>query len=340
MIVRLKDSGNAATMRRRRTGKGFGLPALGLFVAGLAIMLSATDASAGPCTSTAANARSACKAGVTEDFWLTSGACLNLSNGAARQACNNDASDARTEGNIECNDQYDARFDICGLLGEARYDPSFDPDDFVDPDDIGDGVAPNPYFPLVVGYKWVYQGAGETATFVITNKTKLIEGVTCRVARDTVRVGGFITEDTDDWFAQDDDGNVWYCGESTRTFNTFPGDNPVEEELAGIDGAWKTGRELAKPGIISLSHPHVGDVYREEFQISNAEDVAEIVSTTASATVPVAGASCTNTCVKTRNFTSAEPDVNEFKYYKAGVGFILEITPEGEQIKLISFTTE
>jgi hypothetical protein len=309
---------------------------LGLLVAGLVTVHSTTDAAAGPCSSTATAARTACKGAATEDYWNQFGACLNIGDGVERKACKKDASATRTESNGECNEQFHARRDICDMLGEAAYEPSFDPANFVDPDDIGGSVTPNPYFPLVVGYQWIYEGAGETITFIITDKTKLIEGVTCRVARDTVTVDGFITEDTDDWFAQDDLGNVWYCGESTQTFETFAGDNPVEEELTGIEGAWKAGRDLAKPGIIFLASPSVGDVYREEFMLNNAEDVAEIVSTTASATVPAA--SCSGTCVETRNFTSADPGVEEFKYYAPGVGFILEITPEGERIELTSFT--
>jgi hypothetical protein len=336
MIVNMFSTGGTTSYWSRHFGRKPAKLSLALLVAGLAVFLSASDAAAGACSSTATAARTACKGAATEDYWNQFGACLNISDAVGRKACKKEASAIRTESNADCNDQFHARRDICDMLGEAEYEPDFDPANFVDPDDIGGSVTPNPYFPLVVGYQWVYEGAGENSTFVITDKTKLIEGVTCRVARDTVTVDGFTTEDTDDWFAQDVDGNVWYCGESTRTFDTFAGDNPVEEELAGIEGAWKTGRDLAKPGIIALAAPNVGDVYREEYMVNNAEDVAEIVSTTASATVPAA--SCNATCVETRNFTAAEPDVNEFKYYAPNVGFILEITPEGERIELMSFT--
>ncbi len=35
-----------------------------------------------------------------------------------------------------------------------HYDPAINPEDFVDPEDVGDSVEPNPYYPLVMEYKW------------------------------------------------------------------------------------------------------------------------------------------------------------------------------------------
>ncbi len=33
------------------------------------------------------------------------------------------------------------------------------------------------------------------------------------VVTDQVAEDGVVVEDTQDWYAQDNDGNVWYCGE-------------------------------------------------------------------------------------------------------------------------------
>ncbi len=44
----------------------------------------------------------------------------------------------------------------------------------------------NPYFPLVQGYEWVYEGGGETITVTVTEETKEILGVKCRVVKDVV----------------------------------------------------------------------------------------------------------------------------------------------------------
>ena len=122
----------------------------------------------------------------------------------------------------------------------------------------------------------------------VTESTKLIEGVTCLVVNDLVEEDGLPIEDTDDWYAQDVDGNVWYCGEIAQNFEVFEGDDPEEAELVDVDGSWKTGRDGAQPGIIMLASPQVGDVYRQELALGEAEDAARVISTTGSATVPAA----------------------------------------------------
>jgi hypothetical protein len=289
------------------------------------------------CEATARAARMACRFDALGEYWIGMGVCTNLSDGGDRDECKTGAAESLAEERETCGEQYDARLEVCDLLGEDRYDPEFDPANFVHPDDIGGSVAPNPYFPIVAGNEWVYESGDETVTVTVTHKTKSIAGVTCRVVLDVVEVDGFPVEVTDDWFAQDLEGNVWYCGESVRDFEVFDGDEPVEAELVSIDGSFKVGREGAKPGIIMLAHPMVGDAYREEAALGEAEDVAEILSINATESTPAA--SCDGDCVVTRNFQALDPGVEEFKYYAPGVGFILELGAEGERVELVSFTT-
>ena len=74
----------------------------------------------------------------------------------------------------------------------------------------------------------------------MTDRTKVIQGVTSVVVRDTVRVGGEVTEDTFDWYAQDVDGNVWYMGEDTKEYD--------HGEVVSTEGSWgpaSTGRSPA-----------------------------------------------------------------------------------------------
>ncbi len=90
----------------------------------------------------------------------------------------------------------------------------------------------------------------------------------------------------------------------------------------------------AKPGIIMKANPVVGDVYRQEFSLGNAEDMAEILSRTASAKVPAA--SCRSNCLVTKDFLPFDPDAIEQKYYARGIGFILEVNPAtGERAELV-----
>ena len=138
------------------------------------------------------------------------------------------------------------------------------------------------------------------------------------------------TEDTDDFYAQATDGAVWYFGEAAKQLENG--------EIVGVEGSFRGGVDSAKPGIIMEAHPAVGDVYRQEFALGDAEDAAEVLSVTGTESVP--GASCTSSCVVTHDFSPLEPDANEQKFYAPGVGIMLEIDFEtgGTRLELISMT--
>lgn len=85
------------------------------------------------------------------------------------------------------------------------------------------------------------------------------------------------------------------------------------------------------------SNPQVGDVYRQQFALGEAEDAGEVISTSGSATVPAA--SCDASCVVIRDFSPIEPGVEEHKYYQPGVGLLLEEDVEtGGRAELIEAT--
>ncbi len=81
----------------------------------------------------------------------------------------------------------------------------------IDPRNFITGVD-NPYFPLPPGRTLVYEGQtveGFVHTeFIITRRTKVIQGVTCIEVHDLGYIDGQLAEDTLDWFAQDKQGNV------------------------------------------------------------------------------------------------------------------------------------
>ncbi len=96
--------------------------------------------------------------------------------------------------------------------------PTFDPNNFAGPID-------NPYFTLQPGTTFITKSpdGSEVDTFVVTRETKVIDGVTCVVVRDTSKVDGELEEKTADYFAQDKDGNVWYMGEDTAEYRERQG---------------------------------------------------------------------------------------------------------------------
>jgi len=288
------------------------------------------------CSKTANIASRACMHELKDDFWIAKANCLNVSDDEERVECVADAKEERQEGNALCKAQLSARKELCGLIGEDRYDPDFNPANFVNPDNIGDNVAVNPYLPLIPGAWWVYEGGDEVITVTVTDKTKLIDGVTCRVVNDVVQDEGVVIEDTDDWYAQHVNGDVWYCGELARDFETFDGDDPDDPELVEIEGSFKAGRDGDKPGILVQFAPQVGNTYRQEMSLGNAEDVAEVISMTGNEEAPEARVSCNNNCLVTRDFTPLDPEVEENKYYVPGIGLILE-TDEGDRTELVDF---
>ena len=166
------------------------------------------------------------------------------------------------------------------------------------------------------------------------DETKQIGGVTCLVINDRVEEDGAVVEDTDDWYAQDLLGNVWYCGEIAQNYERVEGEDTAE--LVNVDGSWKAFRDFARPGIVMQAVPRMGDVYRQEFALREAEDAAQIVLT--DSTEMVAAAFCPGTCVVTREFTPLDPDVEEYKYYAPGVGLILEVGQDGSRVELVEFT--
>lgn len=282
------------------------------------------------CSSTTSLAFDACLASVRDEFSLATAICLNIGDADEREKCQKDADQSRRDGNAECRDQKRARHDVCGLLGEGRYDPDFDPENFTDP--FGNT---NRYFPLAAGNQSKFVGGGEVNLIEVLDHTKSIEGVTCLVVHDQVLVDDIVTEDTDDWFALAKAGDVWYCGEETKEYETFDGDNPVVPELVNTDGSFKAGRGGDKPGIAFLATPDVGHTYRQEFSLSNAEDMAQVVSTTyrfgddpdLDHLVPadLADLLCDGDCVVVYEFTPLSPDSAERKYYAPQIGLFLEV---------------
>jgi hypothetical protein len=268
----------------------------------------------GFCTQTADDMLQACKAGVEDDGAVGKAICTNITNNGTRNACLSDLSGSQTEASTLCEDQHDARLAACALLGEGRYDPDIRPVLFDDPLHPS---SPNPYFPIGVGNHWEYRSATEVNTVDVVNETKLIAGVTCIVFRDLVFVNGAKTESTDDWFAAAKDGSVWYFGEATGEYEVFKGDNPPRPQLVNIDGSFKAAVDGAKPGIIALAAPKVGNAYLEEFSLGNAEDATQLLSTTYSygndavldegVPAELAQRFCNHNCIVTKNFSQLEP---------------------------------
>jgi hypothetical protein len=200
------------------------------------------------------------------------------------------------------------------------------------PSDFADGVE-NRWFPLRPGDTWHYRGVKDGVRMVdtvrVTPRTKTILGVATRVVHDVVRVGGRPEEITDDFYAPDRHGNVYYFGEETRTLDRHG-------RTVSTEGSFEAGVGGARVGILVPGRPRVGMVGRQEFSKGEAEDHFRIVDLSARVSVPFISS---RQALRTREWTPLEPGVIDNKFYVRGIGSVREVAVKGplEVLNLICF---
>jgi len=205
----------------------------------------------------------------------------------------------------------------CGGSDADELPQGSDPVD-IDPSRFSAAID-HPYWPMPPGTVWVYREGDQRIEVTVTERTRTVMGVETRVVHDLVTEDGVPVEDTFDWYAQDDDGNLWYFGEDTTEFE--------DGEPAGHAGAWEAGVDGALPGILLPADPEVGMTYRQEYDAGEAEDRAEVLSLDEEVSVPFGDFSG---ALETEDTTPLEPDVVEHKYYARDVGPVLALKVKGE----------
>ena len=206
----------------------------------------------------------------------------------------------------------------------TSYAPVLDPRNFV-------AVIDNPYFPLPVGRTLVYTGVKDgqtqTDTVTVTDQTKVILDITATVVSDIATHGATVLERTSDYYAQDEQGNVWYLGEDTVSFRANGRPDTSGSFLAGVNGA--------QPGIVMEAAPQIPDAYRQECLAGQAEDTAWVVGTTGSVDVPYGKV---RNVLTTLESTRLEPGAYDEKVYGPGLGIVSEraLTGATEVAELVS----
>lgn len=159
---------------------------------------------------------------------------------------------------------------INNLRNEAnRYKPQIKPADFT-------AEITNKYFALPVGKKMTYEstdqrGITERIEIEILSESKVIEGVETAIYLDRVYNNGQLVEETRDYLAQHKNGDVWYFGEDVNNF--------MNGILLNNSGSFIHGMNGAKAGIWMKAEQRVGDSYRQEYYVGNAEDMRDTVAT-------------------------------------------------------------
>jgi hypothetical protein len=219
--------------------------------------------------------------------------------------------------------------------GKRSAFPQYDDPVHLDPADFSANIDKGRW-PMTVGSRWVYRvvdtesGSTERQVITVTDQTKMIaDGIEARVVHDVVRDHGKPIEVTDDWYAQDSDGNVWYFGEHTIRFNRHG--QPVD------NGTWEAGVDGAMPGLALPAHPRVGMSYREEYSKGVAEDQSRVLALDAQAEVP---AGHFKNALMTEDFSPLEPRVSEIKFYARGSGqavLAVDVSDGTDMEQLVSY---
>jgi hypothetical protein len=192
----------------------------------------------------------------------------------------------------------------------------------IDPTAFSPAIT-NPLFPISTIGPRVFEGqtidpdTGATTQdrleSAVLPETTVVAGVTVTVLEEKAFEDGVLVERALDYFAQHENGDVYYFGERV--------DNYEDGQLKDHAGQWLAGEDGAAPGVLMPADPRVGVTYEQELAPGIAEDKATVLALDETVRVP---AGSYTGCLKTRDFTPLEPDVEEFKWYCPGVGLVQE----------------
>jgi hypothetical protein len=195
----------------------------------------------------------------------------------------------------------------------------------------------NRWWPMRVGSRWVYRettpdGTVQRDVVTVLPTTKLIaNGIRARAVRDVATEDGAPVEVTEDWYAQDRCGNVWYLGEATTEYENGKPVSTAGSFEAGVDGA--------EAGVIVPARPTTGMRFRQEYYRGRAEDRGEIFSLREQVGTPF-GHFGRGSVLMTRDLNPLEPNVLEYKFYVRGIGPVLAIGVSGtaDREELVHYT--
>lgn len=191
---------------------------------------------------------------------------------------------------------------------------TFDPANFGDP-----ATGANPWLPLKPGTQWVREGTTDVGsrsvphqvTTTVTDVYRKINGVLTVAVLDYELDAGQVSQESLDYLAEDNDGNLWYLGGYTEEFEGG--------RFVGAVDAWLSGVNGAKAGLLVQADPMAGSPPYAVAQPDAEEgDVAEVIEVGASRCVPF---QCFDDVLVVREGKESAPD-NEFKYYARNVGQI------------------
>jgi len=202
----------------------------------------------------------------------------------------------------------------------------------------------NEFFPFEPGGYKLYRGKsnGEKTAVVDVFSTETRDfdwgggTVETRLLQEVEFEGGVLSEISNNWFAQADDGSVYYFGETVDIYE--------DGEVVSHEGSWLVGgptepgdpketAEATDPGLIMPASPAEGDSFKPEDLPPIVDETVEVLAL--DATVKVEAGKFTD--VMKVEETSSLSEGSETKWHAKGVGVIKTKEP-GESLKLIATT--
>jgi len=189
------------------------------------------------------------------------GVCLTV--GLVAAACQGSGGSSESSGPTRIPQATRAQLSAAGL-GRLPVAPASRRIDLTAPPFSNSTHVTNPLFPIGRLRSAVLAGEVDAKPFktetTLLPTTRLIEWpeggqVETLVSQYVAYLGGRLEEVALDYYAQADDGSVWYFGEDV--FNYKGG------VIADTEGTWIAGEENP-PAMIMPADPQVGDVYRSE----------------------------------------------------------------------------
>jgi hypothetical protein len=170
----------------------------------------------------------------------------------------------------------------------------------------------NPYFiPLKPGYRLTLEAGATRIVITVLDETKVVDGVETRIIEERETEAGQLAEISRNYFAIDrTTQDVYYFGEDVDDYSGG--------KVTGHGGAWWSGVQGAKFGLMMPGRPKVGDKYYQEVAPGVAMDRAEIVAIDEPYETP---AGMFAKCLRTLEDSPLESGTSE-KRYALGVGLI------------------
>lgn len=185
----------------------------------------------------------------------------------------------------------------------------------------------NPYLPLSETKKVQLEGEDDGAELVVKrtllDRTEPFtvggEQIQAAIVEDRAFEDGELHEVALDYYAQADDGTVYYMGEDV--------DNYENGKVANHEGAFRYGEETDTLGVAMPANPTVGD----EFSFEDVPDVGLERNTVASVGEPetLDDGTTYDDVVAVDGYVLPDEE-EETKYYARDVGLIREVGPESD----------